>query len=153
MTLPVAILAGGVAARAAPITETIPKSLVEVAGRPFCFTSLSGCEKKEWSGSFSVSAILEKRSAMLFGDGAAFGLSVGYSLDGDRLLGTGGALRKAVPKLGDQFFVLYGDSYLRCSLTDVERAFWIAGKPALMTVAEKRWPMDRSNVDLGKGDV
>jgi len=57
------------------------------------------------------------------------------------------------PKLGDQFFVLYGDSYLRCSLTDVERAFWIAGKPALMTVLKNDGRWDRSNVDLGKGDV
>jgi len=68
------------------------------------------------------------------GDGAAFGLAVDYSFDGERLLGTGGALKRAASKLGEVFFVLYGDSYLCCSFADVEAAFWAASKPALMTI-------------------
>jgi NDP-sugar pyrophosphorylase family protein len=151
MTLPVAILAGGVATRLRPITETIPKSLVEVAGRPFVFHQLEWLRKEGVERVVLCVGHLGEKIHTAVGDGAAFGLAVGYSLDGERLLGTGGALRKAVSKLGKEFFVLYGDSYLRCSLTDVERAFRTAGKPALMTVLKNEGRWDRSNVDLGKG--
>jgi len=151
MTLPVAILAGGIATRLRPTTETIPKSLIEVAGRPFLFHQL------EWLREEGVERVvlcvghLGEKIRAAVGDGTAWGLAIGYSSDGDRLLGTGGALRKAASKLGDQFFVLYGDSYLCCSLADVERAFRTAGKPALMTVLKNDGRWDRSNVDFGEG--
>ena len=51
----------------------------------------------------------------------ASGCDVRYSFDGERLLGTGGALRRARPLLGEAFFVLYGDSYLDCDYAAVER--------------------------------
>jgi len=150
MTLPVAILAGGVATRLRPITETIPKSLIEVAGRPFLFHQLEWLRKEGVERVVLCVGYLGEKLRAAVGDGMALGLKVEYSLDGDRLLGTGGALRKAVSKLGDQFFVLYGDSYLRCSLADVERAFRTAGKPALMTVLKNDGLWDRSNVKLGE---
>ena len=65
---------------------------------------------------------------------ARFGLSVSYSFDGERLLGTGGALRRALPLLGPDFFVLYGDSYLEIAYAAVQAAYRRAGQPALMTV-------------------
>ena len=85
------------------------------------------------------------------GSGERFGLRVDYAFDGDELLGTGGALRAALPKLGDAFFVLYGDSYLDIRYPAVERAFHDAGQPALMTVLrnEDRW--DTSNVEFHGG--
>ncbi len=49
------------------------------------------------------------------GDGRALGLAIDYSFDGGELLGTGGALKQALPLLGERFFVLNGDSYLPCS--------------------------------------
>ena len=60
--------------------------------------------------------------------------------------GTGGALRHALPLLGEAFFALYGDSYLECDYGVVERAFLAGGCPALLTVIrnDDRW--DRSNV-------
>src|SRR5207302_1164522 len=66
------------------------------------------------------------------GDGGQFGLEVVYSFDGDRLLGTGGALRQALPLLGKTFFVLYGDSYLDISYLPPLIAFRRSGAPALM---------------------
>jgi NDP-sugar pyrophosphorylase family protein len=80
------------------------------------------------------------------GDGQRFGLAVAYSFDGDRLLGTGGALRSALPLLGDTFFVLYGDSYLDIDLARVLTAFRASGKPALMTVFANAGRWDTSNV-------
>jgi NDP-sugar pyrophosphorylase family protein len=87
------------------------------------------------------------------GDGSRFGLDVSYSFDGDRLLGTGGALRRALAKLGDAFFVLYGDSYLDVAFGAVERTFEQAGAPALMTVYRNEGQWDRSNVVFEHGRI
>ncbi len=80
------------------------------------------------------------------GDGARYGLSVSYSFDGERLLGTGGALRRALPMLGEHFFVLYGDSYLDIAYAPVQVAYRQSGLPALMTVFRNEGRWDTSNV-------
>jgi N-acetyl-alpha-D-muramate 1-phosphate uridylyltransferase len=80
-------------------------------------------------------------------------LAVDYSHDGDRLLGTGGALQNALDRLGKVFFVMYGDSYLTCSLQDVERAYFAAGEPALMTVFRNDGRWDTSNVLFQDGRI
>jgi MurNAc alpha-1-phosphate uridylyltransferase len=145
--LPVAILAGGLATRLHPLTERLPKSLVPVAGRPFIFHQLELlCARGIRRVVLCVGHLGEQIQAAV-GDGRRFGIAVEYSFDGERgLLGTGGALRAALPLLGSDFFVLYGDSYLPCSFEAVQRAYEAARRPALMTVLrnENRW--DRSNV-------
>ena len=78
----------------------------------------------------------------------SFGVEVLYSYDGPALRGTAGALRNALPLLGERFFVLYGDSYLTCDYAAVERAFRESGKPALMTVFRNDGQWDRSNVEF-----
>ncbi len=87
------------------------------------------------------------------GDGRAAGLSIHYSFDGPLLLGTGGAVRRALRLLGDEFFVLNGDSYTPCVLSRVQAAFEAAHRPALMTILrnDNRW--DRSNVLVRKGEL
>lgn len=82
-------------------------------------------------------------------DGASFGLSVLYSDEGGKLLGTGGALKRALPFLGPEFFVLYGDSYLTCSFAAVQAAYRAAGAPALMTVFRNEGKWDVSNAVFG----
>jgi MurNAc alpha-1-phosphate uridylyltransferase len=73
--------------------------------------------------------------------------SIEYSFDGPTLLGTGGAIRKALPLLPQHFFVLYGDSYLPCDYAEVEAAFRRSGLPALMTVYRNDNLYDASNVE------
>jgi len=87
------------------------------------------------------------------GQGQALGLRVEYSFDGPTVRGTAGAIRNALPMLGEAFFVLYGDSYLPCDYGAIERAFVESGKQGLMTVFrnEERW--DRSNVKFENGVV
>jgi len=87
------------------------------------------------------------------GSGREFGVSVGYSFDGDRLLGTAGAVKHALPLLGDPFFVLYGDSYLACDYASVEGGFEASGKLALMTVFRNEGKWDTSNVDFENGRI
>jgi len=149
--LPVAILAGGLARRLRPITETIPKALVEVAGKPFIFHQLERLRSEGVSQVVLCLGHLGERIVEAVGDGSGVGLTVDYSFDGDKLLGTGGALRQALPKLGSAFFVLYGDSYLRCPFCDVCDAFVRSEKPALMTVLKNEGQWDRSNVVFRDG--
>jgi MurNAc alpha-1-phosphate uridylyltransferase len=151
--LPVAILAGGMATRLRPITETIPKSLVEVAGRPFIFHQLGWLRDEGVKSVVLCVGHLGARIADVVGNGAAFGVSVEYSFDGDKLLGTGGALKKAMPQLGDACFVLYGDSFLCCSFAEAQAAFTKAGKSALMTVLKNEGQWDISNVIFRGGQV
>ena len=119
MSLPVAILAGGEAIRLRPITETIPKSLVAVAGKPFIERQLVWLRNEGVGRVVLCVGYLGKRIEEAVGNGRQFGLEVAYSYDGPNLLGTGGALRRALPLLGEAFFVLYGDSFLTCSLAVV----------------------------------
>ena len=144
--LPVAILAGGLATRLRPITETIPKALVDVAGKPFIVRQLSYLREQGISHVVLCIGYLGDMVRDMVGSGESFGLKVSYSEDGPNLLGTGGALAKAIPLLGDDFFVLYGDSFLPVNFSAVQEAYEKSKKPALMTVLKNQNQWDKSNV-------
>jgi N-acetyl-alpha-D-muramate 1-phosphate uridylyltransferase len=146
MTLPVAILAGGLATRLRPITEKIPKSLVEVAGEPFIVHQLNYLRLQNVRDVVLCVGYLGEMIEAVVGDGSRFGLHISYSMDGLALLGTGGALRRAGPLLGEAGFVLYGDSYLPVDFGAIEAEFWASGQPALMTVLYNQDRWDKSNV-------
>ena len=112
----------------------MPKSLVEVAGEPLVAHQLRLLARQEITDIVICAGHLGEQIVEYVGDGARFGCSVQYSFDGARQLGTGGALRKAMPLLGERCFVMYGDSYLPTRFVPVLRAFGDAGLPALMTV-------------------
>lgn len=151
--LPVAILAGGLATRLRPLTETIPKALIEVAGAPFVDHQLGLLKRNGYRDVVFCVGYLGAMLQRHVGDGERFGLNVRYVDDGPTLLGTGGALRKAAPLLGDAFAVLYGDAYLPIDYARVEAAFRDCGRPALMTVYCNRDLYDRSNVVFRDGVV
>lgn len=144
--LPVAILAGGLATRLRPITETIPKSLVEVAGQPFIIRQLVYLRDQGVRRVVLCVGYLGEMIEAVVGDGRQLGIEVAYSPDGPSLLGTGGALKKALSLLGDEFFVLYGDSFLPVDFAAVQSAFERSGKDALMTVLHNGDRWDKSNV-------
>jgi NDP-sugar pyrophosphorylase family protein len=149
----VAILAGGLATRLRPMTERIPKSLVEIRGKPFIAHQLRLLRAQDISRVTLCVGYLGEMVREYVGDGRAFGLEVTYSFDGATLRGTGGALRSALPLLGDRFFVLYGDSYLRCNYTAVAVAFETAGRDGLMTVFRNEGRWDTSNVEFTDGRI
>ncbi|HEY3756022.1 MAG TPA: nucleotidyltransferase family protein [Opitutaceae bacterium] len=153
MDLPVAILAGGLATRLRPITEKIPKLLVEVAGEPFFSHQLRLLRTAGLTRLVLCIGHLGEQIVERYGDGAAWGVRIDYAPDGPRLLGTGGALIRALPKLGPQFYVLYGDSYLPIDYGAVGRAFAASGRPGLMTVYENRELYDASNVWFENGAI
>jgi MurNAc alpha-1-phosphate uridylyltransferase len=151
--LPVAILAGGLATRLHPRTERMPKSLLEVADRPFIFHQLQGLRARGIARVVLCVGHLGEMIEREIGSWGDIGIQVSYSYDGPTLLGTGGALRKALPLLGAIFFVLYGDSYLDIDYAAVEAAFCSCGKPALMVVYKNSGEWDTSNVLLDEGTI
>src|ERR1017187_730011 len=146
VTLPVAILAGGKATRLYPLTEVIPKSLVEVAGKPFIKHQIELLRRNHIERVVICLGFLGEQIEKILGDGSDFGLQINYVHDGPRLLGTGGALKRALPILGKAFFVLYGDSFLDIDYACVEAEFVQSGEIGLMTVYRNHGKWDRSNV-------
>lgn len=144
--LPVALLAGGLATRLRPLTENIPKVLVEVAGRPFLDHQLALLRANGFRRVVLCLGYLGELVTRHLGDGARHGLEVAYSYDGARMLGTGGALRRAAPQLGEEFWVMYGDSYMDVDYEAVLRDHRKQGKLGLMTVIANQNRWDRSNV-------
>lgn len=153
MNIPVAILAGGLATRLRPITEKIPKVLVTVAGKPFLAHQLELLRAQGITRAVLCLGYLGEQVQKDFGDGHAFGVHLDYSFDGPRLLGTGGALKKALPLLGDTFFVLYGDSYLTAPFAPIADFFKTSQKHGLMTVYRNEGLYDTSNVVFRDGRI
>jgi N-acetyl-alpha-D-muramate 1-phosphate uridylyltransferase len=145
---PVVILAGGMATRLGTLTESMPKSLLPVAGEPFVVHQLRLLQSNGIQHVILCVGHLGEMIEKAIGNGSAFGLKVEYSYDGEKLLGTAGAIRTALPMLGQNFFVIYGDSYLPCDYAAIEHEFSRCGKPALMTVFRNSGQWDVSNVEF-----
>ena len=153
MNLPVAILAGGTAIRLRPLTERIPKALVDVAGKPFVEHQLDLLKRHGFKRVVFCVGFLGEQVKSTLGDGKRWGMDLHYVFDGETLLGTGGALRKALPLLGNKFLVLYGDTYLDCDYAAVEVAFLDSEKKGLMTVLQNNNRWDRSNLRFSDGRI
>jgi NDP-sugar pyrophosphorylase family protein len=146
-----AILAGGLATRLGALSADRPKALMEVCGAPFIDHQLALVARQ---GITHVVLCVGRLGEMIqahVGDGARYGLRVDYAFDGPTPLGTGGALRGALPLLGARFFVEYGDTYLRAPLARISAAFATSGKPALMTVFRNDGQLEPSNVHFEDG--
>lgn len=151
--LPVAILAGGLATRLRPLTAKVPKALLEVSGRPFVLHQLDLLRAAGVRRVVLCLGHLGEQVEAVVGDGARLGLEIACSYDGPRLLGTGGALRRALPALGPRFLVLYGDSWLECDYRAVARRFEESGMLGLMTVFRNRGRWGSNNVLFRDGSI
>jgi N-acetyl-alpha-D-muramate 1-phosphate uridylyltransferase len=149
--IPVAILAGGLATRLGDVTKTVPKALLDIAGKPFIAYQLDLLRAAGVTKVVMCIAHLADQIEAVLGDGHAYGLEIAYSHD--KLLGTGGALRNALPLLGDEFLVMYGDSYLLCDYAGIAAAWQASGKLGLMTVYKNDGQYDASNVEMRDGHV
>lgn len=149
MALPVVILAGGKGTRLGDLTRDTPKSLIEVAGKPFIvhqiealwrrgYTDFTVCLGHHWEKFLEADAVPE---------------SVKFLNDGDTPAGTGGALRRAADLIGGPFLWMYGDAYLPTDYRKIEAEFLASCKPALMTVYENSGRWDRSNVEVEDGKI
>jgi MurNAc alpha-1-phosphate uridylyltransferase len=141
----VAILAGGLATRLKPLTDNLPKSLVTIEGRTFLEYQLDFLKAGGVTDIVLCVGYLGEQIERYCGDGSKFGVRIRYSREGDTLLGTAGALKKARELLEDEFFVMYGDSYLFLDFANLMCYFKDQNKLALMTVYKNRGRYDKSN--------
>lgn len=131
---------------------TLPKALLDVAGRPFIDYKL---EQLAAEGAHRIVLLLGHGCEAItehVGDGAAYGLSIEVIPDGEQLLGTGGAVRRALDHLGDSFWITYGDTFLSVPMAAVEDVFRRSSRQGLMTVLRNRDAWDASNIAL-RGDM
>jgi MurNAc alpha-1-phosphate uridylyltransferase len=150
---PMVILAGGLAKRLHPVSQTIPKALINIHGEPFI------CHQLRLIRGYGIKEVvlcvgyLGEEIEKQIGDGSHLGVRVQYSYDGDPLLGTGGAIKKALPLLNEHFFVLYGDSYLECDYSAVQFHFQKMQQPGLMTVLNNKDQWDTSNIEYANEKI
>ncbi|MBK8553762.1 MAG: NTP transferase domain-containing protein [Ignavibacteria bacterium] len=147
------LLAGGMATRLRPVTETIPKSMLEVAGKPFIEHQLRLIKKNRIAKVIICASFLGEYIQRFTGDGSDYGLDIQYSFDGDKLLGTGGAIKRAIDLPDDNFFVMYGDSYLTTDFQKTGEYFLSKNKQGLMTVFKNEGKWDKSNIEYSNGEI
>jgi NDP-sugar pyrophosphorylase family protein len=124
-----------------------------VADEPFLVHQLRILSSKGFRKIVICVGYLGEAIEATIGDGKVLGLQIDYSFDGPILLGTGGALKRAVPRLGERFMVIYGDSYMPVDYAAIVDAFVHSEKPALMTVFENESRWDVSNVLFEAGKI
>ena len=146
-------MAGGLGTRLGPLTARVPKSMVEVHGRPFLGWQLDLLRHHGVTDVLLCVGHLADVIRGYAGDGSAFGIRIRYSDEADRKLGTAGALRWAEPLVADAFFVIFGDSYLLLDYRAVMEHFLARDRRALMVVYRNEGRWGASDVRIEDGFV
>lgn len=151
--LPIAILAGGFATRMRPLTSTTPKALLHVAGKPFLFHQLDMLQSQNAQTVILCTGFLGDQIIDAVTKNNSWKLDIFFSDDGERPLGTGGAIKKAASLLRSDLLVLYGDSWLQIDFGKVSNYFQKTQASSLMTVYNNNNQFDASNVYYKDGNV
>ncbi len=150
MTAQAVILAGGFGTRLGPLTQTQPKSMMQVGDKPFLEWLLKllagqGIKDFVFCVGYRAGQIQE-----YFQDGQKWNTRIEYSIENPPL-GTGGALKKAAPLLQETFLVLNGDNYLELNYQDFIATFFkYPSAVGMLTCWRNDPPRFRSNVSLAK---
>lgn len=147
----IAVICGGKATRLYPLTKTISKSMVPVAGKPFMEYQIELFKKNNIFDIVLCAGFFSEQIEEYFGDGSKFGVKIKYSKEEEKL-DTGGALKNAYDLLDDEFFIIYGDSYLAIDYQEVYKYFKKFNKLGLMTVYRNNGELEPSNV-MVRGDL
>ncbi|MBM3145936.1 MAG: nucleotidyl transferase [Chloroflexi bacterium] len=150
---PVVILAGGLAVRLRPITEEIPKALVEVGGDPFIAHQLRLLRSRSIERVIVSAWYLGEMIEEYIGDGSQFGVHVEYVFDGEKPLGTAGAVRKVLDLVDSPFFVLNGDTYFPCDIADIQEYYQRHARSGLMVVNRNQLEWHDCNLELRNGKI
>jgi len=147
-----AILAGGLGTRQRPLTSEVPKALIPIGGKPFLHHQIELLKRQGIRDIVLCVGHLAEQVQDYFGDGRWLGVRIKYSEEKGSLLGTAGAIKKAEPLLGDDFFLMYGDSYLMIDYQEIMRYFRRFHRLGLMVVWKNLDRLERSNVST-KGNL
>lgn len=144
---PVCILAGGLGSRLGPLASDTPKPLVEVAGRPFVLHQLELLARHGVRRVVLCVGYLGEKIEEAVGH-QRYDIAISFSYDQPGLDGTLGAIRRALPLLGERFLFLYGDTYLRIDYAGAAVRWASSGLPAMMSVLRNDGRWERSNAVL-----
>jgi len=154
--MPVVVLAGGLATRLRPITEKIPKSLIVINNIPFVLHQLNLLKQYgAYHVHFCLGHLGEMVENVIERSNFSRSMKITFSYDGEKLLGTGGAIVKALPFLPDTFFITYGDSFLDINYHSIESHFieFAHDNFGLMTVYKNSNQFDTSNVNFENNKI
>lgn len=144
----VCIIAGGKATRLYPMTHKIPKSLIDINGKPFIIRQFEILEKNEIKKVVlclsHLGDVVEKYLSE--SEYIKKNFEVSYAYDTEISAGTGGAVLNALPLLPEIFWIMYGDSYLDINFRKISEYFKSLNQFGLMTVFKNNNLFDRSNV-------
>lgn len=154
MSLQAVILAGGPGTRLRPLTESIPKPLVQVAGRPYLEHQIDWLRRQGIVDVLLLVSYLAEQIEGHFGDGSGFGVSIRYSRE-PQPAGTGGAVKLALPLLDGSFLVLNGDSYLPIDYRPVAAHLQNSGAEAVIVAYDNAFGDTgvRHNLELADGQL
>lgn len=104
----VVLMAGGLGTRLRPLTDEIPKPLLQVGNKPILETIINGFSKYGFKNIILSVSYKAEMIEEYFGDGTKFGVHIEYVHENERM-GTAGALSLMREKLSEPFFVMNGD--------------------------------------------
>jgi len=140
------IICGGLGTRLGHLTKYTPKSMIQIEGKPFLEYQIENLKKQSVTDIVLCVSHLSEKIEEYFGNGERFGVNIKYSFEKEKLLGQIGAVKNAELLLKDQFFIMYGDSYLSIELHKIHNFFMQHDKPALMVVYKNQDKYDKSNI-------
>jgi NDP-sugar pyrophosphorylase family protein len=152
INLPIFILVGGLATRLRPITNNIPKALVKINGVPFIKIQLQLLKKNGFKKIYLLVSYKSNLIEEYLKKNDNFGLDIKLVYDGDELLGTGGAVKKASKVVSGYFFLTYGDSYLPIDYKNLYK-FFNEKKTSLMTIFKNFNEWDNSNISFDGNNI
>lgn len=140
------ILCGGLATRLGDLAKDIPKSMIQIEGKPFLEYQIENLKNHSIKDIVLCVDHLSEKIESYFGDGKQFGVNIQYSHDGEKPLGPIGAVKNAESLLEDIFFIMYGDSYLSLDFQKAYSYFTQSNKLGLMVVYKNYDKFDKSNI-------
>ncbi|MCK4364986.1 MAG: NTP transferase domain-containing protein [Thermoplasmatales archaeon] len=144
----IVILCGGLATRLGDLTKTVPKSMIPIEGKPFLEYQVENLKNHSIKDIVLCVGYLSEKIEDYFGNGSKFGVNIQYSHDGDKPLGPIGAVKNAESLLEDEFFIMYGDSYLTVDFQKAYSFFNQNNKLGLMVVYKNNDKYDKSNLKI-----
>jgi NDP-sugar pyrophosphorylase family protein len=150
---PIVILAGGIGSRLGLLTKKTPKALIRIENKPFIHYQLKQLSKQGFNEVLICAGYLSRQIKKFAGIGKKFNLKIKYSIEKKKLLGTAGAIRKALPLLNDNFFIIYGDTYLPIKFKNLQKIYIKKKAKALITIYKNKNKLDKSNVCFKKKNI
>ena len=147
------ILCGGLATRLGNLAKDIPKSMIDIDGKPFLEYQIENLKKNSIKDIILCVGHLSEKIEEYFGDGSNFGVNIKYSYDGEKPLGPIGAVKNAEALLEDVFFIMYGDSYLFVDFKNVYSFFTEFDKQGLMVIYKNYDKYDKSNISVNNNMI